>query len=69
MACQGFKASMPQTTAKAVLRPVGRDLAIKAVRQRPRHNHALTGILGGLVPLFKRRITVDWPSPRFPKVG
>ncbi len=69
MACQGVKASMPRTTAKAVLRPVGRNLAMKAIGQRLCHNHALMGVLGGLVPLFKRRITVHGPSPRFPKVG
>lgn len=66
MAWQGETASTVQIAAKAVLKPAGRNLALKAIRQRFSPNHALAGILGGLVPLFKRRITVDWPSPRFP---
>jgi hypothetical protein len=69
MAWQGGNASMPQITAKAALKPAGRNLALEAVQQRLRPNRALTGILGCLVPLFKLRITADWPSPRFPKVG
>jgi hypothetical protein len=60
---------MTKIATKAALRPAERNLALKAVPQRPRPNHALTGILGNLVPLFKRRITIAWPSPRFPKVG
>ncbi len=61
MAWQGVVASTPQIAAKAATKPVGRNLAAKAVRQRFGPCLLLAGILGGLAPLFERRITVDGP--------
>jgi hypothetical protein len=49
---------MAQIAAKVVLKPAERNMELKAVRQRTRFNRALAGTLDGLVPLFKRRITV-----------
>jgi hypothetical protein len=47
-----------QIAAKASAKPVGLNLALKATRQRFDLNHALASIVGGLAPLFKRRITL-----------
>jgi hypothetical protein len=69
MAWQWDMASAAQIAAKASERPTGRNLATNAIAQRIGHHYPLAGTVGGIAPLFKRRITVDWPSPCFPKVG
>jgi hypothetical protein len=66
MAWQGVKAPTPQIAANAVLKPAGRNPALKAIQQRFSPNHALTGLLGYLATLFKRRVTVDSAFAVFP---
>jgi hypothetical protein len=61
MAWQGAVASTLQIAAKASTKPVRRNLAVKAVRQRFGSCPSLAGILGSLALLFKRQITVDGP--------
>jgi hypothetical protein len=68
MAWQEGAASAAQIAAKAAKKPTGRNLAAKAVQQRLGPHRSLAGVLGGLAPFFKRRITAHWRLPRFTKV-
>jgi hypothetical protein len=61
-------ASAAQIAAKAAKKPIERNLAVKAIRQRFDHYRSLAGILGSLASIFKRQITVNWRLPRFAKV-
>jgi hypothetical protein len=54
-----------QISAKASAKPVGLNLALKATRQRFDLNHALASIVGGLAPLFKRRINLVLSATAF----
>jgi hypothetical protein len=69
MAWQRDMALTDQIAAKATTRHTGRNLTLKAIRQPFVLDHALTGILGILAPLFKRRITSIGLCRVFPKVG
>jgi hypothetical protein len=68
MAWQGAGASAAQIAAKAAKKPTGRNLAMKAARQRLAPYRSLAGVLGGPAPIFKRAITDHWRLPRFTKV-
>jgi hypothetical protein len=69
MAWQGEVAPTVQIAAKAALKPAGRNLALKAIRQRFSPNHTLAGLLSGLAPIFKRRITCSERRTAFAKVA
>jgi hypothetical protein len=69
MAWQERRASVAQIAVKAHVRPVERNLPLKAPEQRTRLNRALAGLPDGLEPLNKRRITTHLPLPRFTKVA
>jgi hypothetical protein len=68
MAWQGATASTVQIAAKAGKKPTGRNLAMKAARQRLAPYRSLAGALGGLAAIFKQQTMADWLWPRSTKV-
>ncbi len=68
MAWQGAVASAAQIAAKAAKRLTGRNLTMKAARQRLAPYSSLARVLGGIATIFKRRIMADWFLPCFTKV-